>query len=47
MGRDVNKFQEDISTIEGKVDTPVIADCGMYFECKVIYKQDMSPDFKR
>ncbi|SCN21562.1 Flavoredoxin [Clostridium sp. N3C] len=48
-GRDVNKFEEaNISTIEGKeVNTPVIADCGMYFECKVIYKQDMSPEFLR
>ena len=46
-GRDLDKFKEaNIYPVKGKiVSTPVIADCGMYFECKVIYKQDMTPEF--
>ena len=46
-GRDLDKFKEaNIYPVKGKiVSTPVIADCGMYFVCKVIYKQDMTPEF--
>ena len=27
-----------------KISTPVIADCGLHYECKVVYKQEMSPE---
>lgn len=42
-GRDVDKFEKCRLVIsEGKtVNTPVIANCGYIYECKVVYKQDM------
>lgn len=44
-GRDFDKFQEcDLKSEGGKeVSTPVIANCGLIYECKIIYKQDMDP----
>lgn len=44
-GRDHDKFKETGLTLVGgrKVDVPVIGECGMHFECKVIYKQAMEP----
>lgn len=45
-GRDVNKLKEcSLQLGEGKiVSTPVIKGCGVHFECKVLYKQPMSPN---
>lgn len=45
-GRDFNKFQEcNLKVDDGKeVGTPVIANCGLIYECKIVYKQDMIPD---
>jgi flavin reductase (DIM6/NTAB) family NADH-FMN oxidoreductase RutF len=44
-GRDYDKFKETgLTLVSGrKVDVPVIGECGMHFECKVIYKQAMEP----
>jgi len=46
-GRDVNKFQEgNLTTIPGqKVDTPIINFPGIHYECKIVYKSKMNPDF--
>jgi flavin reductase (DIM6/NTAB) family NADH-FMN oxidoreductase RutF len=42
-GRDVNKFEKcNLEITAGEnVNTPVIANCGYIYECKVVYKQDM------
>lgn len=42
-GRDVNKFEKSNLKLEdGKeVHTPVISNCGLIYECKIVYKQDM------
>lgn len=42
-GRDVDKFEKcQLKVADSKnIDTPVIADCGFIYECKVVYKQDM------
>lgn len=44
-GRDYDKFKECGLTLRDgvKVDTPVIEDCELHYECKVIYKQVMEP----
>lgn len=44
-GRDYDKFKECGLTLrEGqKVDTPVIEECELHYECKVVYKQVMEP----
>ena len=44
-GRDLNKIDAcNFSLLKGrKVNTPIIADCEMHYECKVIYKQAMEP----
>lgn len=44
-GRDYDKIKEcDFLLKQGRViDTPVLADCEMHYECKVIYKQAMEP----
>lgn len=44
-GRNLDKFKETgLTPLAGrKVDVPVIGECGMHFECKVIYKQAMEP----
>ncbi|MBP2654849.1 MAG: flavin reductase domain protein FMN-binding protein [Firmicutes bacterium] len=44
-GRSVDKFKAaGLSTNPGKkIATPVIADCGLHYECKVIFKQAMAP----
>ena len=41
--RDVDKFKElNLKTSEGKrVDSPIISDCDLHLECKIIYKQPM------
>ena len=49
--RDINKFEVcNLTPIKGrKIDTPIIAECGLNYECKVIYKQTLDqsvvPDF--
>lgn len=44
-GRDVNKFEEcNLSILEGqKVSTPIIGECELHYECKVVYQQAMEP----
>ncbi|MBM7583006.1 flavin reductase (DIM6/NTAB) family NADH-FMN oxidoreductase RutF [Caldicoprobacter guelmensis] len=45
-GRDFDKFKEcNLTPIPGiKVDAPIIGECTLHYECKVIYKQDMVPE---
>lgn len=44
-GRDVNKFKEcNLNLIEGqKISTPIIGNCELHYECKVVYQQAMEP----
>lgn len=44
-GRDVNKFEKCglLTKPAQKVNVPIIANTGIQFECKVVYKQDMEP----
>lgn len=44
-GRDYDKISEcGLSLLPGRtIDTPVIKECDLHFECKVIYKQAMEP----
>lgn len=44
-GRDVNKIEEcNFNMLNSrKISTPVIGDCELHYECKVIYKQAMEP----
>jgi flavin reductase (DIM6/NTAB) family NADH-FMN oxidoreductase RutF len=46
-GRDFNKFKEcKLSVISAqKVDTPIIDISGFHYECKIVYKSEMNPDF--
>lgn len=45
-GRDVDKFKECNLTLENSkmVDTPIIAECELHYECKIVYKQEMNPE---
>lgn len=45
-GRGVDKFEACSLTAQpGKgVESPVIKECNLFFECKVVYKQAMNPD---
>lgn len=45
-GRDYNKIEEcNLTLLSGrKINTPVIKECEMNYECKVIYKQAMEPN---
>lgn len=45
-GRDINKYEQCPLTLEaGKsVSTPVIGDCELHYECKIVYKQEMNPN---
>lgn len=45
-GRDIDKIAAaGLSTVPGKkVSVPVIASCGLHYECKIVYKQAMAPD---
>lgn len=45
-GRDVDKFKEcGLELHEGKsISTPVIKGCGVHYECKIVFKQDMAPN---
>jgi len=44
-GRDYDKINEcDLKTRNARVvNTPILADCELHYECKVIYKQAMEP----
>lgn len=44
-GRNVNKFQEcNLTLLDGqKILTPVIEECELHYECKVVYQQAMEP----
>ncbi|WP_432662244.1 flavin reductase family protein [Wukongibacter baidiensis] len=43
--REIDKFKECNLTAEnGKVvDTPIIGECDLHYECKIVYKQAMEP----
>jgi len=43
-GRDVDKIKEcGLTLVDGKkIGTPIIGDCELHFECKVVYKQGMN-----
>lgn len=43
--RDVNKFKElNLKIADGqKVNSPIIADCDLHLECKILYKQAIDP----
>ena len=45
-GSEFNKFEgHGITAIPGKlVDAPIVAECGLHFECVVKLMQDMTPD---
>lgn len=44
-GRDYDKFKECGLTSQNAstVDAPIIGECTLHYECKVVYKQDMDP----
>ena len=44
-GRDIDKFKECNLTLENSkiVTTPIIGECELHYECKIVYKQEMSP----
>lgn len=46
-GRDFNKFKECNLTIvpARKVHTPIIKISGFHYECKIVYKSPINPDF--
>ncbi|MBZ4645705.1 MAG: hypothetical protein PWP27_466 [Clostridiales bacterium] len=46
-GRDMDKFKEfGLTPVDGKViNTPVIEQCNLHYECKIVYKQEMQPDY--
>jgi len=44
-GRDIDKIKEcNLSILEGqKISTPIVGDCELHYECKVVYQQAMEP----
>ncbi|MGF7430060.1 flavin reductase family protein [Thermoanaerobacterium thermosaccharolyticum] len=42
-GRDFDKFKEcNLTPIPSqKIETPIIGECSLHYECKVVYKQEM------
>ncbi len=46
-GRDIDKFKEASIGLQNSkiVSVPVIAECGLHYECKVIQKQVLVPEF--
>lgn len=44
-GRDIDKFAAaGLTTLPGKlIQSPIIAQCELHFECKTVYKQEMDP----
>ena len=45
-GRDIDKFKVCNLTLEKSkmVNTPIIGDCELHYECKIIFKQEMNPE---
>ena len=45
-GRDYDKFEEcNITAVPTKIlNTPIIEECTLHYECKVVYKQDLIPE---
>jgi len=45
-GRDLDKFREcGFTAIPGqKVNVPVIGECSLHYECRVVFKQPMNPE---
>jgi flavin reductase (DIM6/NTAB) family NADH-FMN oxidoreductase RutF len=45
-GRDIDKIHECNFTLQDgrTLNTPILADCDMHYECKIIYKQAMEPN---
>lgn len=45
-GKNFDKFKEcNLTSLPGeKINTPVIGECKLHFECKIKYKQDMKPE---
>lgn len=46
-GREVDKFKElNLTAKEAQmINTPIIEECELHFECKIVYKQAMNPEF--
>lgn len=46
-GRDTNKFEESGISLQNSkvVSVPVIAECGLHYECRVVQKQVLVPEF--
>lgn len=44
-GRDLNKYEQcPVSLEAGKtIKAPIIGDCELHYECKIVYKQEMDP----
>jgi flavin reductase (DIM6/NTAB) family NADH-FMN oxidoreductase RutF len=44
--RDIDKFKYcNLTPVKGrKIDTPIIGECELHYECKVIYKQTLDQD---
>ncbi|MDK2799486.1 MAG: hypothetical protein PWP27_873 [Clostridiales bacterium] len=44
-GRDIDKFKAfGLTPVDGKiVNTPVINECDLHYECKIVFKQEMDP----
>ncbi len=44
-GREINKFEtcKLKAQTAKKVESPVIGDCGLFYECKVLYRQPLDP----
>lgn len=45
-GRDINKFEECKLTADNAqtVSSPVIGECGLVYECKILYRQPMTAE---
>jgi flavin reductase (DIM6/NTAB) family NADH-FMN oxidoreductase RutF len=45
-GRDIDKEKDgNVKFVDGKsVTVPIVNGCNLYYECKVVYKQDMNPE---
>ncbi|MGE5391075.1 MAG: flavin reductase family protein [Deltaproteobacteria bacterium] len=46
-GRDIDKFRElDLTIGNGQsTNAPVIDQCGLVYECRTVFRQEMNPDF--
>jgi flavin reductase (DIM6/NTAB) family NADH-FMN oxidoreductase RutF len=45
-GRDIDKFKAANLTVQAAhyIESPVIGECGLIFECQLVFKQVMEPD---